>query len=106
MALECPWCGSAVDCELVASLTKISQPAPCCGKPIAQSFWQVVFDVLLFSPLIVLMLFLSKLTFEAGHRSWAVVVILLGIAICVYLHRFIPIVHGPGRGFRIRTPSP
>lgn len=104
MAFQCPWCRSAIDRDVVASLTRISQPAPCCGEAIAESLWQTVFTVLLLSPLLALTLYFSRLSFEFGHRAGSVLVVLLGLVISVYVYRFVPIVHGPGRGFRIRTP--
>ena len=99
MPLKCPWCGAPASKQLVSELTRLSQPAPCCGKPIMQSVWQVLFTVVLLLPLITFMLYLSKVVYEAGNEIGAIVIFLAGAGCAIYVQKYIPVVHGPGRGF-------
>lgn len=99
---KCPWCGTALDKQLVRNLGNVPQSAPCCGKPITKSVVQLLVDVLLFLPLSALVFYLSLLAYESGKLIGPIAGIIVCCVVAVYIHRFFPIVHGPRRGFGSR----
>lgn len=98
MSSTCPWCHSGLDKAFVRNLGRLPEPCPVCGKPLRESFYQVLFSVILSLPLAALSLYLSKLVFDSGSRVGAVIVVLAGIAVWAYLYRYIPTIAGPARG--------
>ncbi len=103
MPLNCPWCGSVIDKSVVGKLTKVPQPAPCCGQPIAESIWQVLFSVLLLLPLLALILYVATALDNSGNRSGAIALFLFGCTGGIYVQKFFPVVHGPSKGFARRN---
>ena len=95
---KCPWCSAPLDRVLVRDLIHIARAAPCCGKPISSSMWQVVFTVLAVMPLIAPIVYCSMIAEAAGHRTGAIVVLVLGGGLTIYVQKYLPVVHGPVKG--------
>ena len=98
MSSACPWCNASIEDKFVRNLGRVPEPCPHCGNPLRESFYQVMFGVAIALPFAGLLLVLAKIVFESGSRAGSVVVVLGGIVVWVYLHRYIPTVHGPSRG--------
>lgn len=102
MSRACPWCGDQLDERFVRALGRIAEPCPACGRPIRESYLQVLFGSLCSIPVAAVVLYLSYVVFELGSRVGAVAVVLSGIVFWVYLHRYIPVVAGPAKGIMHR----
>lgn len=98
MSFACPWCNVDLEEEFVRSLGRIQEPCPHCAKPVRESYYQVMFAIALSLPLSAVILYLCQVVFELGSPIGTVLVMLSGIALWVYLYRFVPRVHGPSKG--------
>ena len=99
MSPRCPWCQAELEAKKLRGMGGISEPCRACGKPLRISLWQLLFTVLLLMPLIAGLFYLSNTLYEKGHTLVALVVFFTGLAAGMYIQKFIPVIHGPARGF-------
>ena len=95
---SCPWCHQKLDPAFIRNLGRLPEPCPLCARPIRTSAWQILFTALALLPLLVPVLWLSRIAYDHGSEIPATVIVIVGVILGVYLQRFLPRIRGPVRG--------